>query len=199
MVYTLASGRLNRHLDNFAAIMMNKPFLWLGLASSLVVLSARDAVATPFKVIKTEIGRETCLKAAQARLRGNTLKLEYKRKHGIPLYDIVIAGNQRTMEFACDAHAGKIFEERQQVDSPEAPLFKAKAKIGVAAAAKIALAAHPGTVMETEFVLKADEQVSYEFDIQTDRGREMNVEVDAVTGRILDEQEELYQVNGTKR
>lgn len=177
--------------------MISKPSLWL--ASSLVVLSASDAVANPFKVIKTEVSRETCLKAAQMRLHGKTLKLEYKRTHGIPLYDIVIAGDQRTMEFACDAHAGKIFEERQQVGSPEDPLFKAKAKLSVAEAAKIALAAHPGTVVETEFVLKTDSQVSYEFDIQTDRGREMNVEVDAVTGRILDEQEELYQVNGAKR
>jgi uncharacterized membrane protein YkoI len=34
----------------------------------------------------------------------------------------------------------------------------------------------------------------YEFDIRTKGGKEMKVEVDATTGKLVEESEELYQI-----
>ena len=141
------------------------------LMSSLIAFSAASIAAKPFKVIGNKGGQETCLQAAQARWPGDATKLEFKHKHGLPVYEIEITGKGRTLEFECDANTGQLIAEEQEVGSPDDPLFKAKAKLGVAEAARIALQAHPGKVVETEFEIKANGDPTYEFDIETEIGR----------------------------
>jgi len=60
---------------------------------------------------------------------------------------------------------------------------------------KTALAKYPGDVVDSEVSIEADGSASYEFDIKTANGKEMEVEVDATTGKLSeDPEEEIYQI-----
>jgi uncharacterized membrane protein YkoI len=53
----------------------------------------------------------------------------------------------------------------------------------------------PGEVIEYETSIEADGSISYEFDIKGKDGKEWEVEVDAVTGKIAEKKEqEIYQI-----
>lgn len=69
-----------------------------------------------------------------------------------------------------------------------------KAKISLEEARKIALAKFPGEVIESEFGVESDGMPVYEFDIQAADGTEMEVEVDAATGKIVESEKEAFQV-----
>lgn len=162
----------------------------MGLALSVALA---DAHALTFP--KTTAGVETCLQTALARLDGEAVKLELKLEQGKPVYEIEIAGKDRTMEFECDANTGQITEEEQEVDSPEHPLFKSKAKVSLEKARDIALKAHPGKIVETEYEIESNGNASYEFDIKKQDGTEVKLEVDATTGAIVEDgQQEIYQI-----
>lgn len=177
---------------------MNTRHSILWLSSGLLVLAAADLSAKPFTMPKTQVSLETCLNAAQARQSGETVKLEFKTEKNKPVYEIEILAGGRTYEFECDAHTGKITEEEQEVASPDDPLFKAKAKIGLEEAKAIALKAHPGKIVEIEYEIEANGDASYEFDIETDQG-EVKLEVDAATGKIIeDDEHEIYQIGQEK-
>jgi uncharacterized membrane protein YkoI len=49
-------------------------------------------------------------------------------------------------------------------------------------------------VTETEYEVEPDGKASYEFDITGADGKEYKVEVDAATGKIVEESEEAYQI-----
>lgn len=167
--------------------------LWIGMG--FLVFTAPNVFAKPFKTIKTTVGPDTCLKVALAIQDGAVVKMELKKEHGISIYEIEIAGKDNNMEFECDVNTGKITEQEQEVRSPNDPQFKSKARIGVQDAAHIALTAHPGRVLETEFEIEANGEASYEFDIQTNSGKKVKLEVDAASGKIVeDDEEEIYQI-----
>ena len=92
--------------------------------------------------------------------------------------------------------AGALFQKlNDEVDNVKHPLFKAKAKISEADARKIALAIYPGEVTEVEYEIEPDGAASYEFDIATKvGGQEMKVEVDAMTGEIVEANQEIWQI-----
>jgi uncharacterized membrane protein YkoI len=167
----------------------------LAVCAGLLVLAVTDATSKPFKMVKVKATQETCLQAALEKLEGDIVKVEFKNERGAPIYEIEIAGKDRTMEFECDANTGKITEEETEVDSPDHPLFKSKAKVSIDEATRTALKAHPGKVVETEFEIEANGNASYEFDIQTDGGKEVKLEVDAATGKIIEnDEDEIYQI-----
>ena len=61
------------------------------------------------------------------------------------------------------------------------------------AAQKTALKKYPGEIVETEYEIEPDGAASYEFDIKTRSGKEMKVEVDATSGKIVEAGEEVWQ------
>jgi len=67
-------------------------------------------------------------------------------------------------------------------------------KISEAEARQITLKRYPGEIIEVEYEIEPNGDASYEFDIRTKGGKEMKVEVDATTGKIVEESEELYQI-----
>lgn len=77
--------------------------------------------------------------------------------------------------------------------SADSPVFKEKARISLEEAKAIALKKYPGTIVETEFEIEADGSASYEFDIARKNGKEMKVEVDATSGKIVEANRELWQ------
>ena len=137
---------------------------------------------------------ETCMKAALAKHPGDVISLEAEVENGKPTYEFDIKGKDgKEWEVECDAKTGKVIEEEEEVDAKD-PRFASKAKVTLDDAKKTALAAHPGEVIESETSLEADGSVSYEFDIKGKDGKEWEVEVDAVTGKIIEEEVEAYQI-----
>ena len=160
-----------------------------------LALQFNPAIAQSAPTPSTKVSMETCLQAARAKLDSDVVKLELKTERGVPTYEFEIEGKERTMEFECDANTGQITEEEQEVDSPEHPAFKSKAKISLKQAQETALKAHPGKIVETEYEIESNGNPSYEFDIEKADGSEAKLEVDAVTGGIVeDDEQEIYQI-----
>jgi uncharacterized membrane protein YkoI len=137
---------------------------------------------------------ETCLKAALAKYPGQVISLEAEIENGKPIYEFDIKGKDgKEWEVECDAKTGKLTESEEEIDMKD-PRFASKAKVSLEDAKKIALAAKPGEIIETETSIEADGSISYEFDIKGTDGKEWEVEVDAVTGKIVEIEEEVYQI-----
>ena len=159
----------------------------LALAALFVTLPAFAAPAHTGAV-------ESCLKAALAKHPGDVISLEAEIENGKPIYEFDIKGKDgKEWEVECDAKTGKVTEEEEEIDIKD-PRFASKAKITLDQAKKTALAAHPGEVIESETSIESDGSISYEFDIKTKDGKEWEVEVDAVTGKIVETEEEIYQI-----
>lgn len=172
---------------------MNKKIMLITLGS---VFISSLAYAAP----KHVGNMETCMKAALAKHPGEVLTLEAEISKGKAQYEFDIKDkNGKEWEVECLAKTGKVIEEEQEFASADDPAFKAKAKISQDEAKKTALAKYPGEVVDSEFSIEADGNPSYEFDIKTANGKEIEVEIDAVTGKLEEEpEEEIYQI-GTEQ
>jgi len=135
-----------------------------------------------------------CVKAALTKKEGTIVKTEFKseNKKGVYEFDIESADGT-SWDVECDAKSGKVIEIEQEVKADDAK-FKAAAKVAEADAKATALAAHPGTLVETEYELESDGKASYEFDILEADKEEIKVEVDATTGKIVEVSYEEYQI-----
>jgi uncharacterized membrane protein YkoI len=135
-----------------------------------------------------------CVKAALSKHEGKIVKLEMKSENKKPTYEFDIESADGTAwDVECDVKSSKITEVEQEVKVDDAK-FKALAKVSEADAKATALAAHPGTVVETEYELEPDGKASYEFDITEADGEEVKIEVDATTGKIVETSYEVYQI-----
>ena len=146
---------------------------------------------------RAKVSIETCILAAQAVHKGSMVKLEVKLEKGISTYEFDIESPDGTAwDIECNGRTGKITEIEQEVKNADDPLFKAKMKVTLEEAKQIALKAYPGKISdnEIEYEIEANGDASYEFDIHMASGKEMKVEVDASTGKIVEANEELYQI-----
>ncbi len=166
------------------------------------VLVASSILAAPaaFAAEKFSGKFETAMKAALAKHPGDILTVEAEISKGKPQYEFDIKGKDgKEWEVEVDAKSGKVIEEEQEVANADDPAFKGKAKITQDEAKKIALAKYAGEVIDAEFSIESDGSISYEFDIKTADGKEMEVEVDAITGKLAeDPEEEIYQIGEEK-
>jgi uncharacterized membrane protein YkoI len=143
---------------------------------------------------KTKVPLERCLSAALKVHAGSVVKLEMKLEKGVPVYEFDIESpDGRAWDIECDANTGKIVEVEEEVESAADPKFAAKVKVSEEQARETALRRHPGEIVEVEYEIEPDGKASYEFDIPVD-GRQRKVEVDATTGEIVEDNEEIYQI-----
>lgn len=164
----------------------------LAAATPLLLAFALPALAdTPPP--KTKVSLEQCEKAALTRYPGKVVKVELKREKGVPVFEFDIQGTDKSWDIECSAKSGKITEVEEEVANGDAPAFKAKTKVTLEDAQKIALKRYPGEIVETEYEIESDGAASYEFDIKTKAGKEMKVEVDATSGKIVEANQELWQ------
>jgi uncharacterized membrane protein YkoI len=172
------------------------------MSKKLFTLLAAPLFALPVAVYAADKHTgafETCMQAALAKHPGYVQTLEAEIEKGKPTYEFDIRSTDgKEWEVECDAKSGKVFEEEEEV-AADNPRFKGKAKLTVDEAKKAALAVHSGEVLETEYSVESDGSLSYEFDIKTASGKEMEVEIDAMSGK-LDEppEEEIYQIGEEK-
>jgi len=152
--------------------------------------------ASPFALADSHGGKlEACLKAALAKFPGDVQTMEAEIEKGRRIFEFDIVGKDGVEhEVECDAKTGKLTETEQEVPNAEAAAFKDKAKISLEEAKKLALAKRAGEIVEIEYEIESDGTPSYEFDIRDANGQEWEVEVDAITGKVLEEEQELYQI-----
>jgi uncharacterized membrane protein YkoI len=149
---------------------------------------------------------EACLEAALAQKPGDILKMEIEiagpsteagqPAKGTRLLEIETRGAEGDeWELTCDEKSGKIIETEREVKDPNDPAFKAKAKVTEQEARKTVLAAHAGEIVEVEYEIESSGAASYEFDVKDKAGkREVKMEVDAISGTMVEHRDELYQI-----
>lgn len=136
----------------------------------------------------------TCVGEGLAAHPGEAIGVRFEIEDGKHQYEVDIKGNDaRHWEIECDARTGKLLETEREVaaDSPE---FTSPAKVRLDAAMKTALDKFPGTIVKTEYEIENGGKVAYEFDIRRRDGKLLEVEVDAVTGKLSDPEEVLWQI-----
>ncbi len=136
---------------------------------------------------------EKCMRAALVKHPGKVVSLEAELEKGRPIYEFDIVGDDgKEWEVECDAKTAKVYEEEVDVDA-NSEEFKSKAKVSLEDAKKTALAKFPGQIESIEYELENGKPV-FEFDIKQANGKEVEVEVDAVTGLIGETEEEVYEI-----
>lgn len=166
---------------------MNPRLLTLMLTGSLIAAPALHAAPK-------ETPLDLCIEAALAKHPGKMASMSSEIEDGKNQYEIDIKGaDGSNWEVECDAKTGKIIRfEREIKDS--SPEFKDKAKLSQEAAIKAALDKYPGKILNTEYDIEDDGEISYEFIIKTDAGKTIEIEVDAVTGKLAGYEEVRYHI-----
>ena len=142
---------------------------------------------------------EQCLDQAYDKIAGHARKLEFKVEGDDPVYEFDIESVQdgSIYNVECNAEEGHIIEIEREVDEND-PTFKNGAKISIDQARVNVLTIHPGKVVNEEREVGMDGSLTYEFDIQTNVGYEIKVDVDAKTGEIEEASFELYEIGMEK-
>ena len=138
---------------------------------------------------------EQCLDQAFDKVPGHARKLEFKIEGDDPIYefDIESANDGFTYNVECNAEEGFIIEVEKEVSASN-KLFIEAAKISIEQARINVLSIHPGKIVNEEREIGMDGTFTYEFDIQTNAGYEIKVDVDATTGNIEEANFELYEI-----
>jgi uncharacterized membrane protein YkoI len=166
---------------------MKRPFL---LIVTSVILSATAAISQAVE----PTALDKCVKAALQAHPGKMKSLSSEIEDGKAQYELDIKSlDGKYWEIECDAETGKINRTEREIRMGSEE-FKSKAKITREDATKAALAKYPGKLINTEYDIEDDGEISYEFIIQTKDGKYIEIEVDAVTGKLAGEEEVLYHI-----
>ncbi len=173
------------------------PSLTLTAFLSLLCLSSADADTRDLDDIKLYdiVKVEQCLDQAYDTIPGHARKLEFKVEGDDPIYefDIESSNDGSIYNVECNAEEGYIIEVEKEVDENN-PTFKNGAKISIEQARVNVLEIHPGRIVNEEREIGMDGSLTYEFDIQSNAGYEIKIDVDAKTGVIEEASFELYEI-----
>jgi len=140
------------------------------------------------------VGMEVCLDVSLEKIDGVPVRLELKVEDDDPIYEFeIVAESGERYNVECNAEEGFVTEVERSTTADD-PIFKKYAKVSMEDAQETALDFHPGEVIAVEYEVGFDGSVTYEFDIMTDLGPEVKVDVDAATGEIEEANFELYEI-----
>ncbi|THK42708.1 peptidase M4 [Methylophaga sp. SB9B] len=140
-------------------------------------------------------GLDVCVASAMEMHPGEIVSLRAEMEDKNHQFELDIKGDDgKNWEVECDSKTGKVLETEREVAADDKE-FTSQAKVRLDAALKTALDAYPGAVMKIEYEIE-DSGPSYEFDIKTDDGKLLEVEVDAVSGELKPVETVLYQIGG---
>jgi uncharacterized membrane protein YkoI len=143
----------------------------------------------------TKVSMETCLAAALKLHPGKVKELEFGIQDGDPRYEFeILTADGRETEVECSASTGKIVEVEWENEHMDLDAFLANAKVSPGEARKIALRAIPGRIVGMDLETTSTGQMSYEFEVRTADGKNMDIEVDAMTGKVPETEIEVYQL-----
>ncbi len=144
---------------------------------------------------ETKVSMEECMFAALEAYPGEAVEVELELDNGAPRYDFEIVGaDGRTAEVECDAMTGKVVEVEWENDDMDVDAFLERATVTPSQARKIALGRVPGRVVDMSLETSSTGQISYEFEILTGDGQEMDVEIDAISGDVVEVERDIYEL-----
>lgn len=168
---------------------MTRHVLHTALAA-ILGLSATSALADHHNPL------DACVKASQQKHPGKMTSLSSEIEDGKAQFEIDIHGNDGFgWEVECNAATGKINRVEREIKGSSTE-FTSKAKLRLDEAMKLALDKYPGEIVNTEYDIEDDGEVSYEFIIRTTSGKMIEIEVDATDGKLAGEEEILYHIGG---
>ena len=176
--------------------MKKTPILLSIVALSSLSLKAHSDTADLDDIKLYDIVKvEQCLDQAYDTVSGHARKLEFKIEGDDPVYEFDIESKKDgyTYNVECNAEEGYIIEIEKEVDENDVT-FKNGAKISIEQARVNVLSIHPGRIVNEEREIGMDGSLTYEFDIQSNVGYEIKVDVDAKTGEIEEASFELYEI-----
>ena len=137
---------------------------------------------------------DKCVSAVVSKYPGHILSMEAEIENDRLIYEFDIktkAGPE--IEIECDAIKHTLHDYEVELSGND-PKFTGAVKISEQEAKDIALAKYNGKVVDIEYSME-DNNPAYEFDIYIkDKGHEFEVEVDGVTGKILETEIEIYDI-----
>ena len=159
----------------------------------LSIIAATTAQAEHHKKVElTDIDK--CYMNAVEKYPGHVLSMESEIENDRLIYEFdIMTKDGNEVEVECDAkkHTLHDFEIEYKKGDKK---FTNVVKISESEAEKIALEKYNGKVVDREYSIE-NGNPAYEFDIYiAKKGHEYEVEVDAVTGEILEVEMELYDI-----
>ncbi len=174
--------------------MSKHTFANIVLASTLVFVTTVSIVLAEHHKIA---GLENCLNAASMIKAGDFTKVEFLNPsaEGVPTYEIEVRDSNGTeWEFKCNAKTGHIYEIEQEVDTRADKRFAKEKIVSEEQARATVLEIYPGEIREREYEIESNGNATYEFDVVDPDGTEFKVEVDAVSGKIIEVAVEQWQI-----
>ena len=162
---------------------------------NLSVLFAFSAKADHHKKVNIELSDvDKCYSKVVDKYPGHVVSMESEIEDGRLIYEFdVKTKDGREVEVECDARKHTLHDDEVELKKGDKK-FAAAAKISESEAEKIALKQYNGKIVDREYAMENGKPV-YEFDIYVaKKGHEYEVEVDAVTGEILEVEMELYDI-----
>jgi len=169
---------------------MKIPFVISALAAGLITAGFATAGTPAATGERVTLG--TCISAALERYPGEVIERKLEVENGNPVFEIEIRGaHGRVLEIECNALTGEVLQAEYDEVEVAAPDFMRGAKLSELQARHIALNAVPGSIVGTEYEVTPSGRYVYEFALRSESGREIEVEVDALTGAVLEVSEEV--------
>jgi len=165
---------------------MNKRTV-LSALGTVALLAAASQVSAMEPMPPTNVSMETCLSVALERYPGKVKELEFYE------FEILTADGRET-EVECSAMTGEIVEVEWENENMDLDAFLETSKVSASQARKIALRRVPGKVTKMDLETNSMGVMSYEFEIRTRDGEDVDVEVDAMSGNVIEVETEIYEV-----
>ncbi len=148
---------------------------------------------------QTNVSMETCLSAALERSPGKVKELEFGLEDGVPHYEFeILTADGRETEVECSAMTGEIVEVEWENENMDLDAFLENSKVSPAQARKIALRRVPGKIVKMDLETTSTGVMSYEFEVRTRDGKDVSVEVDAMSGKVIEVEVEIYEIGDVR-
>ncbi len=144
---------------------------------------------------KTNFSMEACLAAALDLHPGRVKELEFGLEDGVPHYEFeILTADGRETEVECSAMTGKIVEVEWENQNMDLDAFLEKARVSPAQARKTALRRVPGKIVKMDLETTSTGVMSYEFEVRTRDGKDVDVEFDAMSGKVIEVETDIYEI-----
>lgn len=146
-----------------------------------------QSVSANSTTISEEQAKEIALEQTNG---GNITKMSVDTDDRTKKYEFDIVNGEFEYDVNIDFNSGKVVEfDQERLDSDDDDdrddgISIEEAKLSLEEAKKLALKEQAGTIVETELD-RDDNQLRYEIEIHTDDNHEVNVDIDAMNGNVL--------------
>ena len=173
---------------------MNNRTVLSALGAAALLAFASSVIAAE-SMPPTKVSMEECLSAALEGYPGKVKEIEFGLEDGVPHYEFeILTADGRETEVECNAMTGKIVEVEWENENMDLDAFLETSKVSPSQARKIALRRVPGKVTKMDLEMTSTGVMSYEFEIRTRDGKDVDVEVDAMSGNVLEVETDVYEV-----